>query len=253
MLLAFNDLITNKEANDTACEFIRNKIRAIVKDPQTAEDLCPFDHPVGTKRPCLDTGYYETYNRANVKLVNLRRTPIEEITPTGIRTSDEEFTFDSHRVRHRVRCHDRVALVAVDIEGRDGVTLKDKWHGHADLPRADGRLPEPVHHHRPWQPFGALQHDDLDRATRRLDRRVAWSIFAHNGRWRRSDVREAEWVDHNTEVGNATLYPLANSWYMGSNVPGKPRVLMPYIGGVGAYRERCDEIADKDYEGFTRS
>ena len=87
MLLAFNDLLTNKEANDTACEFIRDKIRAIVKDPQTAEDLCPFDHPIGTKRPCLDTGYYETFNRDNVELVDLRRTPIDEITPTGIRTS----------------------------------------------------------------------------------------------------------------------------------------------------------------------
>jgi cation diffusion facilitator CzcD-associated flavoprotein CzcO len=126
ILLAFNDTITNKEANDTAAEFIRNKIRAVVKDPQTAEDLCPYDHPVGTKRPCLDTGYYETFNRDNVRLVNLRRTPITEITPTTVKTSDEEFTFDALVYATGFDAMTG-ALVAVDIRGRDGATLKDKW------------------------------------------------------------------------------------------------------------------------------
>ena len=134
LLLAFNDIITNKEANDTAAEFIRNKIRAIVKDPQTAEDLCPFDHPVGTKRPCLDTGYYETYNRDNVKLVNLRRTPITEITATGIKTTDAAYEFDAIVFATGFDAMTG-ALVAVDIEGRDGITLKEKWdRRHAHLP-----------------------------------------------------------------------------------------------------------------------
>ena len=126
MLLAFNDLLYNKEANDTAAEFIRNKIRSIVKDPQTAEDLCPFDHPMGTKRPCLDTGYYETFNRDNVTLVNLRREPIDQITPTGIRTSDREFEFDAIVFATGFDAMTG-ALVAVDIQGRDGLTLKEKW------------------------------------------------------------------------------------------------------------------------------
>jgi len=252
MLLAFNDLITNKEANDTAAEFVRNKIRSIVKDPQTAEDLCPFDHPLGTKRPCLDTGYYETYNRDNVRLVNLRRTPIEEITPTGIRTTDEEFTFDTIVFATGFDAMTG-ALVAVDIHGRNGVTLKDKWrdgtrtylglmvHGFPNLFTITGPASPSV--------FSNMMIS--------IEQHVDWVAnclvdLRDNGKAAIEASKEAEdfWVDHNTEAGNATLYPLANSWYMGSNVPGKPRVLMPYIGGVGVYRQECDEIMADNYRGF---
>jgi cyclohexanone monooxygenase len=252
MLLAFNDLITNKEANDTACEFIRNKIRSIVKDPQTAEDLCPFDHPMGTKRPCLDSGYYETYNRDNVRLINLRRTPIEEITPTGVRTTDEEFTFDAIVFATGFDAMTG-ALVAVDIEGRNGVTLKDKWH---DGTRTYLGL---MVHGFPnlFTITGPASPSVFSNMMISIEQHVDWvaDCLVHLRQNRLASIeptKEAEdfWVDHNTEVGNGTLYPLANSWYMGSNVPGKPRVLMPYIGGVGVYRQECDDIVADSYRGF---
>jgi cyclohexanone monooxygenase len=252
MLLCFNDLITNKEANDTAAEFIRNKIRTIVKDPQTAEDLCPFDHPLGTKRPCLDTGYYETYNRDNVDLVNLRRTPLVEITSTGIRTTDEEFEFDTIVFATGFDAMTG-ALVNVDIEGRNGVTLKQKWqdgtrtylgimvHGFPNLFTITGPASPSV--------FSNMMIS--------IEQHVDWiaDCLVHmreHGKGSIEAERDAEdfWVEHNTEAGNATLYPLANSWYMGSNVPGKPRVLMPYIGGVGVYREECDAVVADGYRGF---
>jgi cyclohexanone monooxygenase len=252
MLLGFTDLLTSKEANDTACEFVRNKIRSIVKDPQTAEDLCPFDHPYGTKRPCLDTGYYETFNRDNVKLVNLRRTPIVEITPTGLRTSDAEFTFDTIVYATGFDAMTG-ALVAVDIEGRDGITLKDKWKdgtrtylgimvtGFPNLftitgpasPSVFSNMMISIEQHVDWIADCLVHLRDTGKAA----------IEA-------SQEAEDSWVEHNNEAGNATLYPLANSWYMGSNVPGKPRVLMPYIGGVGVYREECDAIVADNYRGF---
>ena len=252
MLLGFTDLLTNKEANDTACEFIRDKIRGIVKDPQTAEDLCPHDHPLGTKRPCLDTGYYETYNRDNVELVNLRRTPLVEITATGIRTTEQEFAFDAIVFATGFDAMTG-ALVAVDIEGRDGITLKDKWHdgtrtylglmvhGFPNLFTITGPASPSVFSN---MMISIEQHVDwiADCLTYLRDHGVA-SIEAEK-------AAEDHWVDHNTEAGDATLYPLANSWYMGSNVPGKPRVLMPYIGGVGVYREECDAIVADGYRGF---
>jgi cyclohexanone monooxygenase len=252
MLLGFNDLLTNKEANDTVCEYIRERIREIVKDPQTAEDLCPFDHPLGTKRPCLDTGYYETYNRDNVRLINLRRTPLVEITPTGIRTSDEEFEFAAIVFATGFDAMTG-ALVAVDIQGQDGLTLKEKWkngtrtylglmvHGFPNLftitgpasPSVFSNMMISIEQHVDWIADCAVHMRESHKA----------SI---------EPTQEAEdfWVDHNAEVGNGTLYPLANSWYMGSNVPGKPRVLMPYIGGVGVYRQECNEIVADGYRGF---
>ncbi|MGE0732248.1 MAG: flavin-containing monooxygenase [Acidimicrobiia bacterium] len=252
LLLAFTDVITDKAANDTAAEFIRNKIRSIVKDPQTAEDLCPYDHPVGTKRPCLDTGYYATYNRDNVRLVNLRRTPLAEITPTGVRTSDEEFTFDAIVFATGFDAMTG-ALVNVDITGRDGVTLRDKWkdgtrtylglmvHGFPNFYTITGPASPSVFSN---MMVSIEQHVDL-----------IGTIVGHlrdHGKSVIEPTKEAEdfWVEHNNEAGAATLYPLANSWYMGSNVPGKPRVLMPYIGGVGVYRQECDEIVADNFRGF---
>jgi cation diffusion facilitator CzcD-associated flavoprotein CzcO len=252
MLLAFNDLITNKEANDTACEFIRNKIRSIVKDPQTAEDLCPYDHPMGTKRPCLDSGYYETYNRENVRLINLRRTPLVEITPTGIRTTDEEFTFDAIVFATGFDAMTG-ALVAVDIKGHDGVTLKDKWHDgtRTYLGLMVNGFPNL------FTITGPASPSVFSNMMISIEQHVDWIAdclvyLRDNGKASIEATKEAEdfWVDHNNEAGNATLYPLANSWYMGSNVPGKPRVLMPYIGGVGTYRQECDSIVADGYRGF---
>ena len=147
------------------------------------------------------------------------------------------------------------ALLAIDIRGRGGRTLREKW---ADGPRTylglgDRRLPEPVHHHRPGQPVGA--HATWSSS---IEQHVDWiaDCLAHlreRGLAGIEATAEAEdaWVAHVNEVADATLYPLANSWYLGANIPGKPRVFMPYVGGVGAYRQRCDEVAAAGYEGFT--
>ena len=255
MLLSFNDLISDKEANETACEFIRNKIRSIVDDPQTAEDLCPFDHPMGTKRPCLDTNYYATYNRDNVELVNLRRTPIEEITETGIRTSDRDFEFDAIVFATGFDAMTG-ALVAFDIEGHDGVTLKEKW---AQGPRTYlGLLVAGFPNF--FTITGPTSPSVFSNMMVSIEQHVEWigaclKYLRDNGKDSIEATVEAEdfWVQHNNEAGDATLFPLANSWYMGSNVPGKPRVLMPYIGGVGVYREECDEIVADGYRGCVLS
>jgi cyclohexanone monooxygenase len=252
MLLCYTDLLYDKEANDTAAEFIRNKIRSIVDDPQTAEDLCPFDHPMGTKRPCLDTNYYETYNRDNVTLVNLRREPIEEITPTGIRTTDREFEFDAIVFATGFDAMTG-ALVSVDIHGRDGLTLKEKWAQgtRTYLGLTIAGFPNF------FTITGPASPSVFSNMMVSIEQHVDWiaDAMAHmreQGTVSMEATAEAEegWVQHNLEVGNETLYPLANSWYMGSNVPGKPRMLMPYIGGVGVYRQECDEIVADGYRGF---
>jgi cyclohexanone monooxygenase len=248
---SFTDLILSKDANDTAAEFVRDKIRAVVKDPETAAKLTP-SQVIGCKRLCLDSGYFETFNRSNVRLVDINDTPIESLTAGGLRTSAEEFAFDTIVFATGFDAMTG-ALVAVDIEGRNGVTLKDKWkdgtrtylgimiHGFPNLFTITGPASPSV--------FSNMMIS--------IEQHVDWiaDCMVHlrdNGKAAIEASQEAEdfWVQHNTEAGNATLYPLANSWYMGSNVPGKPRVLMPYIGGVGVYREECDAIVADDYRGF---
>jgi cyclohexanone monooxygenase len=251
MLLSFDDLITDKAANDTACEFIRDKIRETVDDPQVAEDLCPFDHPMGTKRPCLDTNYYATFNRDDVELVNLRRTPIAEVTEKGIRTEQAEFEFDAIVFATGFDAMTG-ALVAVDIEGREGVTLKQKWtHGpRTYLGLMVAGFPNLFTITGPTSPsvFSNMMVS--------IEQHVDWigDCMTHMREAGKTVIEatveaEDDWLTHNTEAGDATLFPLANSWYMGSNVPGKTRVLMPYIGGVGVYRQECDDIVSDDYRG----
>jgi cyclohexanone monooxygenase len=254
MLLSYNDLITNKAANDTAAEYVRQRIRDIVVDPAVAETLAPKDHPIGTKRPCLDTNYYATYNRPNVELIDLRATPLVEVTERGIRTSEREFEFDSIVFATGFDAMTG-SLLAFDIKGRDG-TLKDKWAAgpRTYLGLATAGFPNL------WMITGPGSPSVLSNMMISIEQHVDWiadaMVYLRDNDQQAmdpTDMSESEWTEHVTEVGNTTLYPSANSWYMGSNVPGKPRVFMAYIGGVGAYRERCDEIAAKDYEGFTRT
>ncbi len=255
MLLSYTDLISNKEANETACEFVRGKIREIVDDPQTAEDLCPYDHPIGTKRPCLDTGYYATYNRNNVDLVNLRRTPIEAITPSGIRTSEREVEVDAIVFATGFDAMTG-ALVSVDIRGKDGQTLKDHWQSG---PRTYlGLLVTGFPNF--YTITGPASPSVLSNMMVSIEQHVDWiaDCLTHlrdtgNDRIEATADAQDDWIVHNNEVGAATLFPLANSWYMGSNVPGKPRVLMPYIGGVGVYRDECREVVENGYRGCVLS
>jgi cyclohexanone monooxygenase len=249
---AFGDLILNKASNDTAAEFVRNKIRAIVKDPETAEALAPKDHPIGTKRICVDTHYYETYNRPNVKLANLRKTPIETITPTGIRTSDKDYEFDAIVFATGFDAMTGT-LLKIDFQGRDGRTLSKEWeHGpRSYLGLMVAGFPNLFTITGPGSP------SVLSNMIVSIEQHVDWitDLLAHmksRGLTSIEATEEAQeaWVRHGMEVADKTLYPSAASWYMGANIPGKPRVFMPYIGGVGVYREKCGEIAAKGYEGF---
>ncbi|MDY7090934.1 MAG: NAD(P)/FAD-dependent oxidoreductase [Actinomycetota bacterium] len=252
LLSTFTDFATNQEANDTAKAWIHDKIRDIVKDPQVADDLCP-DYPVGTKRPCLDTNYYETYNLPHVNLVNLRRTPLVEVTEKGIRTSEQEYEFD---VIVYATGFDAMtgALTNVDIRGRDGLSLKETWSAgpRTYLGIGSAGFPNLFMITGPGSPsvlsnmiVSIEQHVDwVADAIEHLDREGLRTIEPTTG------AQEA-WVDHVNELASYTLYPRANSWYMGANVPGKTRVFMPYCGGVGEYRKKCDDVAAKGYEGFS--
>jgi cyclohexanone monooxygenase len=248
----FNDIALNKAANDTAADFIRAKIKEIVHDPETAELLMPRDYPYGTKRPPIDTDYYETFNRDNVKLVDLRRSPIEAITPTGLRTTEAEYEFDSIVFATGFDAMTG-GFFRIDIRGRDGLSLKDKWaagprtylgistHGFPNLfmitgpgsPSVLSNMPISIEQHVEWiaDCIAYLRAHDLASVEPSLD--------AEDG-----------WVAHVNEVAAGTLFPLANSWYLGANIPGKPRVFMPYVGGVGNYRKICADVAAKGFEGF---
>ena len=248
----FADIVLNEEANATLAEFIRAKIRETVNDPETAETLCPYDHPFGTKRPCLDSHYYETYNRPNVSLVDLRKTPIATITETGIDTSQQSYEFD---VIVFATGFDAMtgAIVAVDITGRDGVKLADKWE---DGPRTYLGLTV-----RGFPNFFAITGPGspsvLSNMMVSIEQHVDWisdcvDHLRQNGLTTIEPTATAEdgWVQHVNDAASISLFPKANSWYMGANVPGKPRVFLPFVGGVGYYRRVCDEVADRGYLGF---
>ena len=252
LLAAFTDSAINQEANDTAKRFIHSKIRQIVKDPQTAADLCP-EYPVGTKRPCLDSGYYETYNKDSVHLVNLQRTPLVEVTEKGIRTTEQEYEVDAIVYATGFDAMTG-ALTSVDIRGRDGISIKDAWSAgpRTYLGIAAVGFPNLFTITGPGSP------SVLSNMLVSIEQHVDWvadaiAYLREQGYSTIEPTQEAQdaWVDHVNQVAAYTLYPKANSWYMGANVPGKTRVFMPYAGGVGAYRQHCDEIASKGYEGFT--
>lgn len=251
LLLAYTDLAVNQDANDTAKQWIHRKIRSIVADPETAADLCP-EYPVGTKRPCLDTNYYETFNRPNVHLVNLQRTPLVEVTERGIRTSGQEYEFDAIVYATGFDAMTG-ALTNVDIRGRDGLSLKETWSAgpRTYLGIGSAGFPNLFMITGPGSPsvlsnmvVSIEQHVDwVTDAIAHLDRRGLRMIEP-------TPQAQDAWVDHVNLVASHTLYPKANSWYMGANVPGKTRVFMPYAGGVGEYRKKCDDVAANGYEGF---
>jgi cyclohexanone monooxygenase len=249
----FADLLTNRDANETAAEFFRGKIRSIVRDPAVADTLAPRDYPLGTKRLCVDTGYYDTFNRDNVTLIDLRKTPIQAITPDGLRTSAAEYTFDSLVFATGFDAMTG-ALLAIDIRGRGGRTLRDAW---AEGPRTYLGLTVAGFPNL-FMITGPGSPSVLSNMIVSIEQHVDWiaDCITHlrgHGHTAIEATAEAQeqWVKHVNEVGHLTLYPLANSWYMGANVPGKPRIFMPYIGGVGAYRQHCDAVAARGYEGFT--
>ena len=249
---SFNDLLTNADANYTAAEYVRQQIKRVVKDKETAEILCPRSYPIGTKRICIDTGYFETYNRENVKLVDISKKPIQRLVADGIIVDDQLYAFDSIIFATGFDAMTG-SIFNVDIKGRDGLALKEKWNAGPKtyLGLMSASFPNLFMITGPGSPsvksnmiMSIEQHVDLVIETLLSMRRKGLSVV--------EPELEAEnkWVDHVQEVAKKTLFPQANSWYMGANIPGKPRLFMPYIGGVGAYREICEEIVANNYRGF---
>ena len=251
-LRSFNDLLTEQEANDTAAEYVRERIRSVVKDPAIAELLAPKTYPIGTKRLCLDTNYYETFNRDNVELVDISSQPIELMTPTGLQANGRNFEFDS--VIFAIGFDAMTGtLFNVDIRGRKGRVLKDKWcagpRTYLGLMSAD--FPNMFMITGPGSP--SVKSNMLTSIEQHVEFVVDGLTFLRDNDLEVIEPElkaEDRWVDHVQEAANATLFPHANSWYMGANIPGKPRLFMPYIGGVGKYRKICEEIVDDGYRGF---
>jgi len=251
----FADQVVSAEANEIICEMVREKIRAVVKDPQTAELLCPRDHAIGTKRACLDTDYYATFNLPHVRLVDLRSHPIRTITETGIELADEAIEFDAIVFATGFDALTG-AIVAVDITGRDGVTLKQAW---ADGARTYLGLTT-VGFPNFFAITGPGSPSVLSNMMVSIEQHVDWigDCLAHlraEGLTtiEPTETAQAGWMTHMNDCSRITLFPKANSWYMGANVPGKPRVFLPYVGGVDVYRKACDEVVARDYLGFRRT
>jgi cyclohexanone monooxygenase len=254
MLASFTDLMVSREANETLARFIHGKIEETVADPDVARRLMPVDHPVGSKRVCVDTGYYATYNLGHVTLVDLRETPLQAVTATGVRTTGGEYELDALVLAIGFDAMTG-AVERIDVRGEDGRTLREAWaagprtylglmsHGFPNLfvvtgpgsPSVLSNMVVSIEQHVEWI-ADCLQRMDAD------------GVAAIQPTLEAQDA----WVEHVNAVAAATLMPSAASWYMGANVPGKPRVFMPYLGGVGAYRELCRGVAERDYEGFDR-
>lgn len=255
----FQDLLLTRDANDTAANFLKTKIRQIVQDPEVAAKLSDIDHPYAAKRPPIDTNYFETFNRDNVTLVDVRADPIKRVTPTGLEL--ESGATHSLDIIVFATGFDAMTgpLLRLGIQGRDGVTLAEAWKagprtylglgmpGFPNLftitgpgsPSVLANMPVPIEQHVDW----ITECIDFCRSN------AVDTIEAEEG-------AAESWIAHVNDAANATLLPQAgHSWYLGANVPGKPRVFMPYAGGMVRYRSICDQSAAEGYAGFrlTRS
>ena len=256
MLATYKGVNVDPEANAVGADFVRDKIHEIVKDPEVAALLSPpKDLPIGSKRPPIDTDYYETFNRDNVTLVDVRSDPIERITPTGLKTGKAEYDLDALIFATGFDVMTGT-LLAIDIRTRDGATLKDAWSDGPDSylglmvaglpnlfmingpgsPSVKANMIITIEHHTDWI-MDLLDH----LAATGLDRIEA------------TKQAQSDWVEHAREIAEATLMPVADSWYVGSNIPGKKRVYMPYFGGFERYWKFCEEVAADGYRGFTLS
>jgi len=246
----FPDQNTNLAANDIAREFVEARIREIVTDPVVAKDLIPGDHPIGTKRICTDDGYYATFNRDDVTLVNLRREPIDSVTATAVRTTETTYPCD---VLIFATGFDAMtgALTRIDPVGPGGDRLTGLWGDGpvTFLGLMVPRLPNLFTISGPGSP------SVLANMVLHAEVQVDWVIDLITAA-RDRGITEVEprrdapraWTDHVAEVAEATLFPQArSSWYLGANIEGKKRVFMPYVGGFGTYRTHCDDVAARGY------
>jgi len=246
------DALIDAQANARVADYVRGKIQQIVSDPATAQSLCPTTYPIGTKRICVDSQYYETFNRANVRLVDLQKTPIERITATGVQTSAEHLELDALVLATGFDAMTG-ALLRMDIRGVDGVQLADQWQAGPEtyLGLMVAGFPNLFTITGPGSP--SVLSNMLVSIEQHVD--FIAGCLQHMQRHQKAKVEaqvpaQSQWVAHVNEVANATLFPQGGSWYLGANVAGKPRVFMPYAGGVGEYRMICDDVVANDYRGF---
>jgi cation diffusion facilitator CzcD-associated flavoprotein CzcO len=250
LLGAFNDILLNEDSNALAAEFVRNKIRATVHDPEIARLLCPTQ-TIGCKRLGVDTGYYETYNRSNVKLVDVSVNPIDEITPTGLKTGGHDYAFDALVLATGFDAMTGT-LMALDLRGRGGLSIQQKWRagplnclgltiaGFPNLFNIAGpgstsaftNVIVSIEHHVNWIADCIAHQDAKGHATIEP-----------------TEPAEAAWVAHVNAAAARTVFLTCNSWYLGANIPGKPRMFMPLVG-FPAYADKCAEVAANGYEGF---
>ena len=249
---AFADVMVSEEANELAAEFVRNKIRSAVRDPKVAELLCPKGYPFGTKRLCVDTNYYETFNRPHVSLVDIKSDPILEITPLGLRTRGAEYEFD---VLVLATGFDAMtgALTSIDIAGRAGRLLKDEWRNGAEayLGMTIAGFPNLFAITGPGSPsvlanmvLAGEQHVEWISELLRYSQANGVACIEAD------DHAQTQWARQVTESAERTLYVKAESWYLGANVPGKPRRFLPYVDGFNTYSRICDKIAADGYVGL---
>jgi cyclohexanone monooxygenase len=256
-LANYQDMFFSPAANDVCADFLRRKIRETVKDPAVAEKLTPKSYPYGTKRQPLDTNYFETFNKPNVVLVDVNETPIQEITPAGIRTSGASYDLD---IIVFGTGFDAMTgpVKKLNIRGRGGASLAECWQDgpQSYLGLMVAGFPNLFTVTGPGSP------SVLSNMPVSIEQHVEWiadciDYLRRNGLASIEPTPEAQtqWTQHVADVANSSLMVQANSWYMGRNIPGKPQVFMPYLGGVGPYRQKCAEIAANGYEGFalTRS
>ncbi|PZC48031.1 MAG: cyclohexanone monooxygenase [Chloroflexi bacterium] len=251
---AYTDILSNEAANETAAEYVKAKIREIVRDPITAKILSP-EITLGCKRMCIDSGYYEAFNRDNVDLVDVGSAPIQRLVADGIQTTDGEYQLD---IIVFAMGFDALtgALNAIDIRGRSGMALRDKW---ADGPRtylglASEGFPNMFTITGPGSP------SVLSNVLRSIEHHVDWITdcitFIKNSECSEIEANftaEDEWTQHVEDVAKDTLRYKCDSWYVGANIPGKKRVFLPYSGGLPVYREKCQDVVSKGYEGFVVS
>lgn len=253
-LSQYGDVHSDPKANEVACDLYRETLKELVYDPEVAEKLAPRNYPLGCKRPIIDTDYYETFNRENVSLVDLREEAIEAITPTGLRTVNREFEFD---VLVYATGFDAMtgALNRIDIRGRRSQALAEKWeHGPRSYLGLQIRgFPNLFTITGPGSP------SVLSNVLVSIEQHVDWIsdciVHMQDGHLRSIEPEqkaEDAWIDHVNDVASGTMFtaPSCNSWYLGSNIPGKTRIFMPYIGGVHTYRKKCEEIVADGYRGF---
>lgn len=250
--LAYYDILLDLEANDTAAEFVREKIKEKVEDPRTREALIPHGYPFGAKRPPVDSDYFDTFNRDNVELVDIRENPIEKITPNGIVTGAGEHELDAIVF---ATGFDALTgpLLKPEIVGRDGLTLREKWSAGPITYLGLGTAGFP----NMFVIAGPGSPSLLSNVLVSTEQHVDWISDLLNHMRRDGSTlaevapgAEERWVDHVNARAEETVYPKARSYYMGDEVPGKPRVFMPYSGGVRGYRRICEQVAADGYEGF---